>query len=116
MATINAVGKNIMPETKSIECYAVIADPDNIHIVNNQFAEGGVYASIDSALAVPEAAIINSENDSYLLVYEKELNSMYYFKRIKVNTGRKANNYVELTEQLPSTKLLIHGVYNIQVE
>ena len=41
---------------------------------------------------------------------------MYYFKRIKVNTGRKANNYVELTEQLPSTKLLIHGVYNIQVE
>jgi len=115
-ATINAVGKNILPETKSIECYAIIANPNNINIVNNQFVEGEVYTAVDSVLSVPEAAIINSENDAYLLIYEKEINSIYYFKRIKVNTGRKANNYVELTEQLPSKKLLINGVYNIQVE
>jgi len=115
-ATINAVGKNILSESKSIECYAAIVNPNDINIVNNQFAEGEVYTAIDSVLSVPETAIINSENDSYILMYEKEMNSTYYFKKIKVNPGRKANNYVELTEKLPSNKLLINGVYNIQVE
>lgn len=115
-ATINIVGKAIMPDSKSIECYAVIAKPYNTNIVGNQFIEGEVYTAVDSVLSVPESAIIHSENDSYLLIYEKEIGSTYYFRKIKVITGRKANNYVELKEQLPTNKLLIDGVYNIQVE
>jgi len=115
-ATINAVGKTILPDTKSIECFAVIKNSKTIKLVNNQFVEGEVNTAVDSVLSVPETAIINSENDSYLLVYEKELNSIYYFKKIKISAGRKLNNRVELTEQLPSKKLLVNGVYNIQIE
>lgn len=115
-ATINAVGKNIMSDSKSIECYAKIENSNTINIVNNQFVEGEVYTALDSVLSVPEAALINSENDAYLLIYEKEIDAIYYFKKIKVSTGRRANAYVELTEQLPSNEILINGVYNIQVE
>jgi len=115
-ATISAVGKSIMPESKSVECYAVISNFNNINVVSNQFVEGEVFASIDSVLSVPEAAIINSENDSYLFIYEKEANSIYYFKKVRISTGRKSNNYVELKEQLASKKILINGVYNIRVE
>jgi len=115
-ATINSVGKSILPESKSIECYAVIENPSDINIINNQFVEGEVFTSADSVLSVPESSIINSENESYVLLFEKEQNSIYFFKKIKVSTGRIANNYVELTEPLPSNKLLIDGVYNIQLE
>lgn len=115
-ATINAVGKNIMPDSKSIECYAAIDNIKSINIVNNQFVEGEVYTAVDSVLAIPATALINFENDAYLLLYEKEANSIYYFKKFKASTGRKANNYVEITEKLPSNKLLIGGAYNIQVE
>jgi len=115
-ATINTVGKTIMPESKSVECFAIIDNSKSINIVSNQFIEGEVYTAVDSVLSVPETAIINFENDSYLLMYEKEVNSIYYFKKIKVNTGRKTNNYIELTEQLPSSKLLVNGIYNIQIE
>ncbi len=115
-ATINAVGKNIMTESKSVECYAAIDNVESLNIVNNQFVDGTVHTAVDSVLSVPETAIINSENDVYVLLYEKEANSIYYFKKIKVSTGRKSNKYVELIEPLPSNKLLIHGVYNIQVE
>jgi len=115
-ATINAVGKNIMPESKSVECYAAIDNIKSINIVNNQFVEGEVYTAVDSVISVPETAIINSENNAYVLIFEKEVNPIYYFKKILVSTGRKAKNFVELTEPLPSNKLLINGVYNIQVE
>ena len=115
-ATINAVGKTIQTDSKSIECYAKIENPTNINMVNNQFIEGEVHSGVDSVLSVPETAIINSENDAYILMFEKEKNKSYYFKKIKVQTGRKANNYVELKEQLPSVKLLVNGIYNIQIE
>ena len=115
-ATINAVGKTIQPDSKSIECFAVIDNPKSIAIVSNQFVQGEVHVAVDSVLSVPETAIISTEKESYILVYEKEVNSIYYFKKTKVTIGRQANNNIELTEQLPSTKLLINGIYNIQVE
>ncbi len=115
-ATINAVGKTIIPESKSIECFALIDNPKSINMVSNQFVEGEVYTAIDSAMSVPETAIVYSENDSYLLIYEKEANSIYYFKKTKVKTARKANNLIELTEKLPKSKLLVKGIYNIQIE
>lgn len=115
-ATITAVGKSITPENKSIECFAAIDNPQSLNLISNQLVECEVYVAVDSVLSVPETAINNSENDLYLLLYEKEANAIFYFKKIKVKTGRKANNYIELTEPLPSNRLLINGVYNIQVE
>jgi len=115
-ATITAVGKSIMPESKSIECYAALDNLKSLNLVCNQHVECEVYVAVDSVLSIPETAIINSENDSHVLLYEKEADSVYYFKKLKVKKGREANGYVELTEQLPASKLLIDGVYNIQVE
>lgn len=115
-AFINAIGKTIRPNSKSIECFATINNLNNVNVANNQFIEGEVYTSVNSVLSVPETAILNSENDSYILLYNKEVDAVYYFKKVKIKTGRIANNYVELLEQLPSGKLLVSGIYNIQIE
>jgi len=115
-ATINAIGRTIMPDSKSIECYATITKNKNINLVNNQFVEGEIFATLDSVLAVPETAIINSGNEQYLLMLEKEENAIFYFKIIKVSNGRKANNYIELTGKKPLKKFLLKGTYNIVIE
>ena len=115
-AIINSVGKNIQTDSKSIECYAIIGNNNNLNIVANQFIEGKVYTSVDSVISIPESAIINSENDSYILEYVKEDGDKFYFKKIKVKTGRKSDKYIELLEKLQSAKLLINGVYNIAIE
>ncbi len=115
-ATINAIGKTIIPDSKSIECYATIAKNKSINMVSNQFIEGEIFVTLDSVLSVPETAIINSENEQYVLMFEKEENAIFYFRKIIVNTGRKANNYIELTGQKPLKKLLLSGTYNIVIE
>lgn len=115
-ATLNAVGKTIMPDSRSIECYATILNPENLNLVSNQFVEGDIFASLDTVLAVPETAIINSENEQYLLMLEKEESVTYYFNKIEINTGRKANNYIELTGQKPLKRVLLSGTYNIVIE
>lgn len=115
-AVINAVGKTIASDSKSIECFAVIDNPKNLNMVSHQFVEGEVYTATDSLLSVPETAVITSENDSYLLIYDKEVDSIYYFKKMKVKTGRTFNKYIELTEQIPEGKILVSGGYNIQID
>jgi len=116
LGALNAIGKTIMPESKSINCYAIIDNANSINMVSNQYAEGEIFTVIDSIRAVPETALIESENNSYLLLYENKDDSAYYFKQIKVNTGRKSNNYIELTTQLPTEKILLSGIYNIVIE
>ncbi len=115
-AAISAIGKIIKPDSKSIECFAAIDDPNEINLVSNQYVTGEIYTSVDSVLSVPETAVIYSENNPYLLIYEKEDSLKYYFKKQKVNAGRIANNYVELINQRPTGKLLVDGVYNIQID
>lgn len=116
IASINAIGKTIMSVSKSIECYATINKLENINVISNQFVEGEIFASLDSVLAVPETAIISSENIQYVLMLEKEDKDIFYFKKITVNTGRKTNNYIELIGQKPLKKLLLSGTYNIVIE
>ncbi len=113
-ASISSVGRTIMHESKSIEGFAEIKNKGNL--VNNQFVEGDVYVTSDSALSVPETAVLYSENDSYLLALENETNEAYFFKPVKIETGRKTNNFVELLVQLPDEKVLIKGIYNVQIE
>lgn len=115
-ATLEAIGKTITPSSKSIQCYAKIENPNNINMVGNQFVEGEILTAVDSLWAVPETALLESGDNFYILLYQKEDNETYYLKKTKVNTGRKSDKYIELTGKLPSGKLLQSGIYNIVIE
>ena len=115
-AKISSVGKTIMNDTKSIDCYAEIKNLDKTKLVSNQYTEGEIVIASDSVLSVPQSAIIQSENEAYVLMLEKSNDESYYFSKIKVNTGRKNNSFVELLDSPPSNKLLIKGTYNLQIE
>lgn len=115
-ATVNSVGKTINQDTKSIACFAAIDQPKSIPIISNQVVEVEVQIAVDTVLSLPESAILHSEDESYVLMYEKEVDTMYYFKKVKINLGRKNKSYIELKEQLPSGKIVVKGVYNIQID
>lgn len=115
-ASIKAIGATIMPESKSIECYATINKSENLYLLSNQIVEGDIITSLDSVLAVPETAIINVESKQYLLMLEKEENDILYFKKIKIEIGRKADNLIELNTKQQLEKILLNGAYNITIE
>jgi cobalt-zinc-cadmium efflux system membrane fusion protein len=115
-AKINLVGKSINSETKSIDCFAEIKKSGENYLVSNQFIEGDIITKSDSVFSVPESAILKLENETYVLVFEKENDELFSLSKLKVNTGRTNNNLVELTELPVSNKILLKGVYNIRIE
>lgn len=115
-AKLISAGKTINSNTKSIDCFAEIQNFENLQLVSNQFVEGEIIVASDSVLSIPESAVLKSENESYVLSFEKESEELFYLRKLKITTGRKNNGLVELTGIPGSKKLLLKGVYNIQIE
>ena len=115
-AKLNSVGKTINSATKSIDCFAEMENFDNKLMVSNQFVEGEIIVANDSVFSLPESAILKSGNETFVLVLEKENDELFYLSKLKVNTGRRNNEYVEISELPESKKILIKGVYNIMIE
>jgi len=110
------VGRLVNAETKSIDCLAEIKNIVNVNLIGNQFVEGDIIVASDAVLSVPESAILKSESESYILVFEKETDELFYFSRLKVKTGRSNNNFIETSEIPDSKRVLTTGAYNIQIE
>ncbi|MFC0875096.1 efflux RND transporter periplasmic adaptor subunit [Saccharicrinis sp. FJH2] len=115
-AKLASVGKAIMPDTRSIECFADIDASESANFVNQQFVEGNVITNSEMVFALPESAVVFSDNDAYILMYEKETPEDYFFSKAKIKTGRKTEKLVELTDVPQSKKILVTGVYNLNIE
>ena len=115
-ARLISVGRAIMPDTRSIECYADMEDLSAKNFVNQQFVEGDVIVNEETVLALPETALLNSENEFYLLSLENETSDTYYFSKVKLKTGRINNKFVELLEVPETNKILVNGVYNLIID
>ncbi len=114
-ATISNVGKSINPVTKSVNCFAQL--DNQVSYVSNQFVEGNIILSTDSALAVPKSAMLKSENEYFILLFEKETEEEYVFKKEKISMERETKEYIELNGTVTNTdKILIKGIYNIVIE
>ncbi|MFB6319874.1 efflux RND transporter periplasmic adaptor subunit [Saccharicrinis sp. FJH54] len=115
-ARLATVGKAIMSDTRSIECFADIDPSGSSEFVNDQFVEGNVVVNSEMLLSVPETAVLFSGNDAYILTYENETPDNYFFSKARIKTGRKTDRFIELTEAPKSDKILVTGVYNLAID
>jgi cobalt-zinc-cadmium efflux system membrane fusion protein len=114
-AEVTSVGKTVGTDTRSIDCYAQIVHPDLAGFVGNQFIQGNITVASDSALSVPETAVIQSGNENYVLILENETGEHYFFRKEKITIGRKNSGSVELLDAEDAGKMVIKGVYNLQL-
>lgn len=115
-AKLTSVGKAIMPDTRSIECFADIDPSESANFVNQQFIEGNVIVNSEMVLSLPESAVLFSDNEAYVLMFENETPENYFFSKAKITTGRRTESRLELTNVPLSEKILVSGVYNINID
>ena len=115
-AKLISAGKSINQNTMSIDCLAEIENLKNTRLVSGQFVEGEIIVASDTVLSLPQSAIITAENETYVLVFENETDEIIFLRKTIIKTGRTNNDFIELTDFPNSKKLLVKGIYNIQVE
>ena len=113
-ATIISVGKAIDPVTKSIDCLAKPEERVRKIFVDGMYFQVEVKLDTIRALAVPDAAIIKTGNNRYVLIKEKEDEQGLYFKKEEVKTGIVSGGFTEIKGNMPLKDVLVKGAYYFQ--
>ncbi len=116
IATISIVGRTVNTDSKYIECYATIEPEYEGKFINNQFIEGNIILSSDTVQAVPINAVIQADNQSYILSLKQETDTSYLFQKVPLQKGRVSNEHIEVQNYTDINKIVTKGVYNIVVD
>jgi len=115
LATLRSIGVAMDDQTKTVDCYASIMDRTSANRVANGFVEAEIITSTDSMSALPDEAIMKTETGHVVLVLDRQEDDTWYFTPVKVTVGRQHNGYSEIVADNIPEKVLIKGVYHINL-
>ena len=115
-AVLNTIGRTVDADTKTIAGYAQIEDVHSTEFTNNTFVQARIITAVDTVWAVPEEAVLKSDDEFFVLSLANEEEAVLHFNRIKVNIGRVNQGYMEILSDSDLGKIITNGVYNILVE
>ncbi len=115
-ATLKNIGKSINSKTKAINCLAEINKQQSVSLINNSFIKAEIISYEFEAPALRNEALIKSENNYFILSLVKSEGNTYFFEKLKVKTGRKSKNYIEIIDGDELIDVLVTGAYNLQTE
>lgn len=112
IATLSHVGKSVSMETRTVECYARIAEEDKGAFVDNMFVESYIITCEREAPAIPETAVIRERDRDYVLLLTEEKGNQMTFRKVPVRTGVSRRGYTEILDE-GLASLLIEGAYSL---
>lgn len=115
-ATLVSIGRAVDPVTKTVTCIAAIKNRQQTNLINQSYIEAIIAVNSSEAKALPTESLIKSGKDYYVLLIEKSDNEAYYLRKQKVNIGRNAKGFAEITGGNDLPKVLLKGVYNLSSE
>ena len=109
------IGGEVKRETRTIDCYVEVANPDGI-LIPNLFVTCRVRIGSDGeeVLAVPEDAVIMDQHGDRTVYLEHE---PQYFVVREIETGRSNNGWVEVVDGLKAgERVVFKGAFFIKSE
>ena len=116
-ATIYAVGKSFEESPKAVHIHADIHNKEGV-LIPGMYIRGRIQTSEETALALPEDAIIREVDRYYVFTAEKE-GEAWSFKPHEVRTGARDGGWVEfefLEENMEQAELALNNAYYLQAE
>jgi len=80
------------------------------------FVKAEIITESKIAMALPENAIVESDNEYYVLVLDEENEDSYFFNQIKVQTGNTANGYTQIIDHqliAKTKKVITRGAFSL---
>ncbi|OBX21802.1 MULTISPECIES: efflux RND transporter periplasmic adaptor subunit [Bizionia] len=109
-ADVHLVGTTIDNATRRVQVHGHIDDVEENFIIG-MFVEAQIHINEVNALALPQEAVIQLDNNYYVLVLEEKTASGYVFEKTKVKIGKQTEDYMEILnpETLLEKQIITHG-------
>ncbi len=113
---ITVIGKSVDTNTKTVKCYAETDNKKIENLAENMYMNVDIVCSDIKKQALPNEAIVTSENLNYVLVLQNKDQDTYYFKKKEIKTGQSYDKYTEILENDTNLTYLLKGAYNLITE
>lgn len=114
-AELSRIGRSIDPVNKTVICMATLDAEESSGFVNNLFVEARIITRERKAVAVPDQAVLQAGDKTYLLELQSENDNELIFRTREIEAGPSRNGYTEIPDQ-EWQQVLIEGAYDLWME
>ncbi|MFD2543189.1 efflux RND transporter periplasmic adaptor subunit [Lacinutrix gracilariae] len=109
-AEVHLVGTTIDEQTRRIKVHAHV-DNEKENFIVGMFVDADIIVDSKKALGLPNEAIIENENNLFVLTLKEENATDFYFEKVKLVTGKKTETNIEIinTEALKEKQIVVKG-------
>jgi cobalt-zinc-cadmium efflux system membrane fusion protein len=112
-AEVHLVGTSIDETTRTVKVHGHLHDDKSHQFAIGMFVDADIEITSKEGFAISEDAIVEKEENTYVLVLEKEENGSFIFELVEVTLGKKYQGFVEIISENinPTDKILTKGAY-----
>ena len=115
IAEVHLIGTAI-EDNRTIKVHGHLENESEVNFLPGMFVEAGIVIESAFAEALPETAVVKSEDNHFVLKLTKENEEGYFFDQIAVKVGNTYKGNTSLTEYkniTKSDKVLLNGAFNL---
>jgi cobalt-zinc-cadmium efflux system membrane fusion protein len=114
LAHLTTIGKTVNPDTKTVECLAVIGSKTAAPLINESFVQAQIEVGSRQGKALPSQAVQTTGNVSHIYIVERRKGTGYLLKKLEVTTGTTEEGKTEIQTALPDKDIVTQGVETLQ--
>ena len=117
-AEVHLVGTTIDETSRIVQVHGHILNEEQANFIVGMFAEADIITQANTILALPKDAIIEVENENFVLALKEKNGDNYYFEKIKIEIENQTENYAAIlnTNNLTNKDILIKGGFMLLSE
>ena len=114
-AEVHLVGTSIDKMTRTSTIHGHLHDDEEQNFAIGMFVDAEIEISSSQSLAIPETAIIEKDEETFILLLKSFHGENYSFEAVHATIGKKHDGFVEIlsTNLNPTDKILTIGAYGL---
>jgi len=112
-ATVHLIGREISPErTVRVHCHL---EEEDTQLLPGTYLQAMIETGAAAVKALPDAAVVNFENKSYVFVKKPGPDSTFHFNMLEVQKGNSEQGYTEVIfpKAEPEEEVVVTGAYDL---
>ena len=109
-AEVHLVGTTIDEHTRRVKVHGHV-DNDKENFIVGMFVDADIIIESKKSIGLPKEAVIEVDDESYVLVLEEQHGDEFHLEKIKLEIGNKTETSVEIlnSEDLQDKQILVKG-------
>ena len=115
-ATVHLVNRNLDMESRTVTAHGHIEAASTQGLIIGTYVESEIVIGSDTFMALPQSAVVQLEDESFVLKVVELLDESADFEKIKLNVGKQQNGMVPILDDIQvaeNEQFLVKGAYDL---